>query len=767
MNKLMFIYNTTVWKIDWVSEVCVWIKCVWWEFNPLKKKKGVSHRNNFFRKHSTVNRASLRRCRAQFGNNFIWPRFPVNLHQGLYLYVLYKPRVCYTLAQGPLRRGAQLGAIGPIGLRPALIVLCGHGVIVFISVCLFVSDWELHVTVSPGAIVVISVCLFVSGWEWHVTVSHGVIVVISVCLFQTESRMWLWVMGLLFWYLFVCFRLRVACDCVSWGYCFDICLFVSDWEWHVTVSHRVIVLISVCLFQTESGMWLWVMGLLFIYLFVCFRLRVACDCESWGYCCYICYVVCFRLRVACDWVVGLLFLYLFVCFRLRVACDCESWGYCFYIFVCFRLRVACDWESWGYCCYICYVVCFRLRVACDCESWGYCFYICLFVSDWEWHVTVSHGAIVFISVCLFQVESRMWLRVMGLLLLHLLCCLFQTESGMWLWVMGLLLLYLFVCFRLRVACDCESWGYCFYICLFVSGWESHVTESHGAIVVTSAMLFVSDWEWHVTVSHGVIVVISVCLFQTESCMWLWVMGLLLLHLLCCLFQTESCMWLWVMGLLFLYLFVCFRLRVACDCESWGYCFYICLSVSDWEWHVTVSHGVIVFISVCLFQTESGMWLWVMGLLFIYLFVCFRLRVACDCESWGYCLYICLSVSDWESHVTVSHGAIVYISVCLFQTESRMWLQFLLLAPSDPAHLSDRPAWKCHRHPQDTCTFSLFTVIVRNCSLFIYLTSFVMVGARSSSMVRAFAHGAMGCRIDPSWWTYWAISCSSRCSTNGF
>ena len=50
------------------------------------------------------------------GNNFSRPRFPVNLHQGIsiYLYVLDKPRV------DPLRRGAQLGAISPIGLRPAL-----------------------------------------------------------------------------------------------------------------------------------------------------------------------------------------------------------------------------------------------------------------------------------------------------------------------------------------------------------------------------------------------------------------------------------------------------------------------------------------------------------------------------------------------------------------------------------------------------------------------------------------------------------------------
>ena len=28
------------------------------------------------------------------------------------------------------------------------------------------------------------------------------------------------------------------------------------------------------------------------------------------------------------------------------------------------------------------------------------------------------------------------------------------------------------------------------------------------------------------------------------------------------------------------------------------------------------------------------------------------------------------------------------------------------------------------------------------------------GARCSSMVRVFAHGAMDCRINPSWWTHW-------------
>ena len=33
-----------------------------------------------------------------------------------------------------------------------------------------------------------------------------------------------------------------------------------------------------------------------------------------------------------------------------------------------------------------------------------------------------------------------------------------------------------------------------------------------------------------------------------------------------------------------------------------------------------------------------------------------------------------------------------------------------------------------------------------------------------SVVRAFAHGTMGRRIDPSWWTHCAMSRSSQCST---
>ena len=39
-------------------------------------------------------------------------------------------------------------------------------------------------------------------------------------------------------------------------------------------------------------------------------------------------------------------------------------------------------------------------------------------------------------------------------------------------------------------------------------------------------------------------------------------------------------------------------------------------------------------------------------------------------------------------------------------------------------------------------------------MFCWFCSLNTVGARcSSSVVRAFAHGAMGRRIDPSWWTH--------------
>ena len=37
---------------------------------------------------------------------------------------------------------------------------------------------------------------------------------------------------------------------------------------------------------------------------------------------------------------------------------------------------------------------------------------------------------------------------------------------------------------------------------------------------------------------------------------------------------------------------------------------------------------------------------------------------------------------------------------------------------------------------------------------------------ASSHRQAFAHGAMGCRDDPLYWTHWTISLSSQCSLTG-
>ena len=50
--------------------------------------------------------------------------------------------------------------------------------------------------------------------------------------------------------------------------------------------------------------------------------------------------------------------------------------------------------------------------------------------------------------------------------------------------------------------------------------------------------------------------------------------------------------------------------------------------------------------------------------------------------------------------------------------------------------------------------------------YITIVLFLIPGASCSSVVRAFAHGAMGRRIDASWWTHWPISRSSQCTTTG-
>ena len=53
-----------------------------------------------------------------------------------------------------------------------------------------------------------------------------------------------------------------------------------------------------------------------------------------------------------------------------------------------------------------------------------------------------------------------------------------------------------------------------------------------------------------------------------------------------------------------------------------------------------------------------------------------------------------------------------------------------------------------------------------CSILFSIMNFCVEGARCNSVVRPFAHGAMGHQIDPSWWTHLAISRSSQCSTTG-
>ena len=66
------------------------------------------------------------------------------------------------------------------------------------------------------------------------------------------------------------------------------------------------------------------------------------------------------------------------------------------------------------------------------------------------------------------------------------------------------------------------------------------------------------------------------------------------------------------------------------------------------------------------------------------------------------------------------------------------------------------------------TWSLYKVILQVISTFDICQNKLCLRrvARCSFMVRAFAHGAMGRRIDPSWWTHWTISRSIQCSTTG-
>ena len=67
-------------------------------------------------------RAGFRRYWAQLGTISVGPGSQSTCTKVCICMYLDKPRVDYTLARGdPLIRVAQLGAIGPIDLRPALL----------------------------------------------------------------------------------------------------------------------------------------------------------------------------------------------------------------------------------------------------------------------------------------------------------------------------------------------------------------------------------------------------------------------------------------------------------------------------------------------------------------------------------------------------------------------------------------------------------------------------------------------------------------------
>ena len=70
---------------------------------------------------------------------------------------------------------------------------------------------------------------------------------------------------------------------------------------------------------------------------------------------------------------------------------------------------------------------------------------------------------------------------------------------------------------------------------------------------------------------------------------------------------------------------------------------------------------------------------------------------------------------------------------------------------------------CNATLRVSLSFSFFLFYL---CLSLFLTLITASGARCSSLVRAFIHGVMGHQIDPSWWSHWAISCSSKCSMTG-
>ena len=48
---------------------------------------------------------------------------------------------------------------------------------------------------------------------------------------------------------------------------------------------------------------------------------------------------------------------------------------------------------------------------------------------------------------------------------------------------------------------------------------------------------------------------------------------------------------------------------------------------------------------------------------------------------------------------------------------------------------------------------LYKINILICIMYCILNAYLLLGVRCNSVVRAFAHGAIGFLIDPSWWTH--------------
>ena len=93
---------------------------------------------------------------------------------------------------------------------------------------------------------------------------------------------------------------------------------------------------------------------------------------------------------------------------------------------------------------------------------------------------------------------------------------------------------------------------------------------------------------------------------------------------------------------------------------------------------------------------------------------------------------------WVTTFLASHRVII----------NRIFLVFSWSASS----CSHSPTWKASRYWVSTIPNQSLSPLSPNCIYCVYLKSGIshFTGARCSSMVRAFTHGAMGRRIDPSW-----------------